>query len=392
MRIKYFFITILLLVLVIPNTVLAVEQKPTINFFWGEGCPHCTQEEFFLQQLVQTEPDVIINRFEVFNNRDNAKLLDQVAEQLNVSANGVPVTIIGSNYQIGYLNDQTTGTWIKQQLAICRQQSCSDAVSQFTQPPETKPRVDSEPNFISLPLFGQVDTSQISLGALTLIIGFLDGFNPCAMWTLILLISLLLGIESKKRRWLLGLAFLSSSAIVYYLFLAAWLNIFMFLGMIMIIRMAIGLVALLAGYLNLRSWQQQRTGCEAKDEEKKKATYQRLRVILSKNNIALALLGIVLLGAAVNMVELLCSAGLPAIYTQLLAQANLSTGKYYWYLFWYIIFYMLDDLIVFSVAMIVLKPIGVSGKYSLWVKLIGGVLMVLLGLIMIFQPSLLMFG
>ena len=166
----------------------------------------------------------------------------------------------------------------------------------------------------------------------------------------------------------------------------------MFLGMIMIIRMAIGLVALLAGYLNLRSWQQQRTGCEAKDEEKKKATYQRLRVILSKNNIALALLGIVLLGAAVNMVELLCSAGLPAIYTQLLAQANLSTGQYYWYLFWYIIFYMLDDLIVFSVAMIVLKPIGVSGKYSLWVKLIGGVLMVLLGLIMIFQPSLLMFG
>lgn len=392
MRIKYSLIILFILGFLYPNIIFAAPAQPTINFFWGEGCPHCAKEEVFLQQLAKDQPNIQINRFEVFNNRDNAKLLDQVADKLNITANGVPVTIIGENYQVGYLNEQTTGEWIKQQLLICQQENCSDQVSQLTQKKVVEEKKVTTPNYIELPIFGSVDSSQLSLGALTLIIGSLDGFNPCAMWTLILLISLLLGIDNKKKRWLLGFAFLLSSGIVYYLFLAAWLNMFMMLGAILIIRVIIGIVALVAGYLNLRSWHKQRTGCEAKDEEKKKDTYQKIRDIINKNNIILALIGIIMLGAAVNMVELLCSAGLPAVYTQLLAQANLPIWQYYWYLFWYIIFYMLDDLIVFTIAMFVLKPIGISGKYSLMVKLVGGVLMVILGLIMIFQPSLLMFG
>ena len=92
------------------------------------------------------------------------------------------------------------------------------------------------------------------------------------------------------------------------------------------------------------------------------------------------------------MVELVCSAGLPAIYTQILSLSNLPTWQYYFYLGLYILIFMLDDLFVFFTAMFTLKAVGVESKYARYSHLIGGVLMLVIGLLLLFKPEWLMFG
>ena len=105
-----------------------------------------------------------------------------------------------------------------------------------------------------------------------------------------------------------------------------------------------------------------------------------------------ALAGIIALAVAVNLVELLCSAGLPVVFTQILALNNLPTWQYYAYLILYIFIFILDDLIVFILAMLTLKMTGLGNKYARYSHLIGGAVMVIVGLLLIFKPEWLMFG
>jgi hypothetical protein len=106
----------------------------------------------------------------------------------------------------------------------------------------------------------------------------------------------------------------------------------------------------------------------------------------------LALGGIIVLAFLVNLVELVCSAGLPAIYTQILALNNLANWQYYFYIFLYVFFFMVDDLLIFIVAMVTLKMTGLSTRYARYSHLIGGILMIIIGILLIFKPEWLMFG
>jgi hypothetical protein len=213
------------------------------------------------------------------------------------------------------------------------------------------------------------------------------------MWTLLFLISLLLGLKSRKRMWLIGIVFISASAFCYFLFMAAWLNLIIFLGLVVWVRLFIGGIALAGGSYSIKKGIKNKDGgCEIAGSEKRQTTFKRLREIVGKNNLWLALGGIILLAFAVNLVELVCSAGLPAVYTQVLALSDLATWQYYGYILLYILFFMLDDLIIFAIAMITLKLTGFSTKYSRYSNLIGGALMIIIGLLLIFKPEILMFG
>jgi hypothetical protein len=246
---------------------------------------------------------------------------------------------------------------------------------------------------VPLPFFGTINALSFSLPVLTVIIGSLDGFNPCAMWTLLFLISLLVNMQDKKRMWILGSAFVFASGLVYFLFLSAWLNVFLFIGMIMWVRFAIGTVALASGGYNLREYMQNKDGtCKVTSSEKRKRIFDRLRAVAHHQQFWMALIGIVLLAFAVNLVELICSAGLPAVYTQVLSLSDLPAWQYYGYLLLYIFFFMLDDLMVFIVSMATLQVTGITSKYSRFSHLIGGILMLILGALLILRPELLMFG
>jgi len=253
---------------------------------------------------------------------------------------------------------------------------------QFSEIPET----------INLPFIGEFKTASVSLPILTVVIGALDGFNPCAMWVLLFLISLLLNMKDRKRMWILGSAFIITSALVYFLFMVAWLNILTFLGFLKWIRIVIGLVALGSAYYNLRKWWQNRSGCPVAKNEKRLKTFEKLRTIVGKRQLWLALLGIILLAFAVNLVEVICSAGLPVVYTQILTLNDIPTSQHYLYLLLYIFVFLIDDLIIFIVAMVSLKAVGLTTKYTRASALIGGILMLIIGLLMIFKPAWLMFG
>ncbi|MFA4942006.1 MAG: hypothetical protein WC582_05485, partial [Patescibacteria group bacterium] len=251
----------------------------------------------------------------------------------------------------------------------------------------------SLPETINIPILGEVKVAGLSLPIFTVIVGALDGFNPCAMWVLLFLISLLLGMKDRKKMWILGSSFIIASGAVYFLFLAAWLNFFLFLGFIFWIRLVIGVFAMGSGYYHLKEYFKNRKGvCAVTGDEKRRAWFDRIKVVIAKENFWLALGGIIILAGAVNLVELLCSAGLPAIYTQVLTLSNLSSWQYYTYLLLYIFVFMLDDILIFVIAMLTLQMRAVNSKYASWSNLIGGIIIFAIGVLLIFRPGWLMFG
>lgn len=397
-------------------------NKVNIYFFHSQYCPHCIREQELLSEI-EKDPKyagIIIHRFEIARNVQNAQLFSKLGKELNIDVSGVPMTFIGEEIIQGYGDHETTGVEIKTLLDEALINKPRDMVTEALWPKqaleyervrlgipaeektEAKESVTSETTSVQepegkeldLPIFGKFKTSSVSLPALTAIIGIVDGFNPCAMWTLLFLITLLLGFKDRKKMWILGSTFILASGLVYFIFMAAWLNLFIFVGYSLVIRYGIGIFALgVAGYY-VRDYIRNRNGnCEVVGtNEKRKETFEKIKAIIQRKNIFLAMGGMVILAFAVNLVELMCSAGLPAIYTNVLSMSNLPMWQYYAYMLGYIFFFMLDDLIVFSIAMVTLKTVGIEGKYTKYSHLIGAVIIGLLGLAMIFKPDLLMFN
>lgn len=366
----------------------AQNKDETVNlyFFWGEGCPHCAEEELFLENLERKYPNLKVFQYEVWNNAENRKLLMEMGEKFNIDISGVPFTVVGDvggdggdggeKYFIGWYDEETSGSAIEKAVKSNEEK--------FAAPMLKK---------IKLPVFGEVETKNLSLPLFTVVMGALDGFNPCAMWTLLFLISLLLGMENRKRMWILGSAFIAASAAVYFLFMASWLNILLFVGFITLVRVIIGLVALGGGIYNLREFLINKSGaCKVTSGEKRRKVFEKLKAITQQQKFWLALAGIIVLAGAVNLVELICSAGLPVVFTQVLTLSHLDSWQYYLYMLIYIFVFMLDDLIVFFAAMITLRITGITTKYTRFSHLIGGILMIIIGVLLIFKYEWLMFG
>ena len=370
--------------------VFASGKEANIYFFWGDGCPHCAKEKPFLEKLEKKYPEVKVFDFEVWGNSENRQLLIETGKKLNANVSGVPFTVVGEKYFVGWYDEKSTGASIEGAVQCVLRDDCRDVVGELLVPKtEEKSPI---PQKIKVPLIGEIETENLSLPVLSVVLGGLDGFNPCAMWTLLFLISLLLGMKDRKRMWILGSAFIFASAAVYFLFMAAWLNLLLFIGFIVWIRVIIGLLALGGGIYNLREFFVNKASCKVTGDEKRQRVFEKLKAITQKRQFWLALGGIIILAAAVNLVELICSAGLPVVFTQILALSNLAKWQYYLYMLLYIFFFMLDDLFVFFAAMITLQMTGITTKYTRFSHLIGGILMLIIGLLLIFKPGWLMFG
>lgn len=362
------FSTILLVFLLGIANFISAEEKQKLYFFYGDGCPHCAEEEIFLDELEKKyESELEILRYEVWYSKENSALLGQMAEKINYNVTGVPITIVGEKAITGFADDETTGEEILRMLGL------NDAEKQ------------SLPERITVPFFGVVETKNLSLPAFAILVGFVDGFNPCAMWVLIFLIGLLLSLNDKKKTAIIGGGFLVTSAFFYFLILNAWLNLLIFLAYIKYLKLIIGVVGIAAGLFQLKEYQKNIEGvCKVTKNEGRKKIFERIKNIIRKENLFLALGGVVLLAVSVNLVELVCSLGLPVIFTQVLALSNLSTVEHYLYILVYIFFFMIDDMIVFILAFFTMQTKTFSTKYSRYSSLIGGIIMILVGLYLIF--------
>lgn len=385
-------------------------EQVDVYLFWAIGCPHCEREIAFLRRVEAEEPRVRVHYLEVSRDAANRRAFKAVAERLALEELAVPLTLVGDAPMAGYATDETSGAELRRRIAYCLASGCPDTVAPTlhslaaghgqaeaprvnTQAPDARAAPRAIPPTILIPLLGEVRTSDLSLPVLTLVLGALDGFNPCAMWVLVFLIGLLVGMQDRVRMWVLGTAFIAGSAAVYFLFMAAWLNFLLFVGSVVWVRAAVALVALAGGFYYLREYfQNPDAACKVTAPQARKRVFDSLRRLATESRFWLALLGIVALAFAVNLVELLCSAGIPAVYTQVLALSRIPAWQYYAYLALYILVFMLDDLFVFVVAMKTLQITGMTTRYSRFSHLAGGVVLLTIGALLLLRPEWLMFG
>jgi glutaredoxin len=380
----------------------AVAQSPgriDVHLFWAEGCPHCERAIDYLKRLEGEEPRLRAHYLELSRDAANQAAFTAVVERIKLEEPAVPLIVVGESVMVGYATDESSGAELRRRIDECLAQGCPDMVGQLAQGPEVegaRPAAGAQrmvPPTVSIPFIGEVRTADVSLPVLTIALGALDGFNPCAMWVLVFLIGLLVGMQDHFRMWTLGTAFIAASALVYFLFMAAWLNFLLFIGAVVWVRAGVGLVALAGGFYYLREYFQNPDAvCKVTAPQARRRVFDSLRKLASESRFWLALAGILALAFAVNLVELLCSAGIPAVYTQVLALSKIPTWQYYAYLGLYVLVFMLDDLFVFVVAMKTLQVTGATTRYVRFSHLAGGIVLLAIGALLLLRPDLLMFG
>ena len=245
----------------------------------------------------------------------------------------------------------------------------------------------------NIAILGDIDAKTVSLPLFSIVVGFIDGINPCAMWILIFLITMIMPMKDRKKQWILGLTFIITSGVVYLLFLVSWLNLAVFLTKITLIRTIISIFAIIFGMTNIyRYFESLKSdvGCDVTDNNKRQKIMSKIRKITSEEKFIFAILGTIGLAASVNVLELVCSLGLPVVFTNVLALNHLNIFQYIIYISLYILFYLIDDIIIFVIAMKTMHIKGISNKYTKYSHLIGGLIMVILGLLMVLKPEWLM--
>ena len=212
-------------------------------------------------------------------------------------------------------------------------------------------------------------------------------------WVLVFLLGLLAGMQERVRMWLIGMAFVAASAIVYLLILGAWLNILLFAGTLAIVRIVIGVAALAGGAYYLKQFATNADmRCEVTAPASRRRVMERLKSLVLRRDLLVALVGVVILAFAVNLVEFTCSAGIPAVFTQVLALTELSAWEYLALLLLYVFVFMLDDLAVLVIALKTLELSGLTTRYARWSNAIGAVVLIVIGTLLIFRPQLLSFA
>jgi len=395
-KIKYIFLFILSFLFILPSINAEEKKQVNVYLFHSNTCSHCKAEIEFLNEIQKEYENLKINLYEINDVKENKELMIKIKEKLNIDSPMVPFTVIGDYYYIGYNDGVKDG--IKNLIEKYTSEEQYDVIKDIIDGKNVSnfKIKNGEINKIST-VFGEIDPAKVSLPILSVIMGAIDGFNPCAMWVLIFLITMLFNMENKKRMWALGITFLVTSALIYLVFMFVWLGVATkLLTTISWLKLLIGLIALIGAFINLKGFiksiVKKDAGCEVVDNSKRKKIISKIKKYTSEKSFILAMLGVMLLAISVNAIELACSAGLPVLFTNVLALNDVNFIEKCIYIFIYIFFFLIDDIIVFFVAMFTLNIKALSTKYTKYSHLIGGIIMLIIGILMIFKPEWLMFN
>lgn len=345
----------------------------TVDFYWHQSCPHCQRAHQFLAQLEDQNSQLTIHFYDIDASAEHRQRFVALNERYKVARPGVPTFYICNEIMIGFDRAESTGMIIRQKLGLMP-------------PAVAQPASDR----VTLPWLGEISVGAIGLPAFTLLIGLVDGVNPCAMWVLLFLLSILVNVHDRYRMVLIAGSFVLVSGLVYFLFMAAWLNIFMFIGWSRPLQIAVAVIALVIGGIHTKDFFAPHKGVSLSIPERVKPTlYQRLRAIVSARQLAGSMLAVVVLAVLVNLVELLCTAGLPVIYTHILTSYELSRGQYYAYLILYNLAYIFDDGLMVAIAVMTLNRYKLQARHGRWFKLMSGGVILLIGLLLLFAPGIL---
>jgi glutaredoxin len=354
-----------------------------IEIFVRDNCQHCIAAKRFLNVLQQEKPDL---RIVIHNVIQEPGSVERLEELTHTETFKVPTIYVRGQLIIGYFDDQTTGKKIRQALEnIPTQsnrlgsddQSCEISTTSSCEASNHWP-IKNNVEKDELFFWGKrITVAEIGLPIFTLAMGAIDGFNPCSMWVLILMISLLAPMKNRWRMLILAGTFITIEGIVYFLFMTAWLNLFLTVGISQALKIFISLIALIAGTINLKDfWFLGRGTSLSISNTAKIKIYKAIRCILNAQNFIGALMGIIILGVTVQLVEFMCTSGIPLLYTQILTSYQLDSLSYYGYLLLYNFAYMLDDFVILGIGIVTLSHHRLQEKEGRWLKLISGMTMI----------------
>ncbi|MNF28471.1 hypothetical protein D3C85_249650 [compost metagenome] len=368
---------LLILLLMQPIAASAVDSppapatSPVLEVFVRDGCPHCAAAKAWLADLAAERPELrIVLRPVDRDARARADLL-RISRQAGYWPPGVPTFVIGDRVLVGFDDTEHSGAQLLALLA------------------------DGQPAITSVQsgLFGTLSVERLGLPLFTLALGLLDGFNPCAMWVLLFLLSLLVHLRDRTRMALIAGTFVLISGAVYYAFMAAWLNLFLLVGLSTLLVWALSAAAIAIGVVNLRDGLRPNGDFSLSiPAAAKPGLYARMRAILQADSLLPALAGVAALAVMVNFIELLCTAGLPALYTAVLTRQGLTTLAHYAYLGLYILGYIADDALMVATAVIALSSRKLSTRAGRGLKILSGLVMLALGVVMLLRPQWLLQG
>jgi glutaredoxin len=346
-------------------------------FFWGVGCPHCEEAKPFVDALERERPDLRVVRVESRKDAEGRRRFVDTMNGLGASAVGVPTFVVGERYVTGFVKGETEAQVRALVDARLRElEGHRDAA-------ESEPRV-------RLPLLGEVDPKSVSLPLLTVVVGLADGVNPCAMWVLVVLLGILMHVRETKRMLLYAGTFVVMSGVVYFVFMVAWSTLFELLGFSRVATTVLGVGLLGMGLVNLKDVVWFKKGVSLViPESQKPGLFRRMRAIAGSGSTPAALAGIVALAFVVNLVELGCTLGLPAVYTRILSLRGLSRGVRLGYIALYNVAYVVPLVVVVVGFVALRKRVTMTEKVARVLKGVSGTLLVVFGVLFLAAPELL---
>ena len=351
----------------------------TLWFFWSERCRHCQEARPVIEQMAHEHDWLQLESKELINSRQNRKLYFSMGKHFGKEAKSVPAFFFCNTMMVGFEDQATTGEYILERLKQCK---ASLAAGKGIP-------VSVNPERIALSQATGINTDGMSLPLITVIIAGLDAFNPCAFFVLLFLLSLMTHVNSRRRMLLIGSVFVLFSGLVYFLFMAAWLNVFLLMGTLRWVTIIAGIVATTMGILNIKDYFITAGPSLSISEKARPGLFDRMRKLLNAENLPAMLAGTVLLAIAANSYELLCTSGLPMVYTRLLTLEELPISSYYLYLLLYNIIYVLPLLIIVIIFVTTLGSRKLQAHEGRALKLLSGIMMFCLGLLLIFVPEVL---
>ena len=378
----------------LPNAAFEIEMFDRLE------CKHCQDAHAFFEDLGEERDDFVVNYYDI-SVEENRELWDTVTE-LEGIPKVTPIILIGDTILEGFDRPSTTGVMIESLLDSMTEDYSFEEIIEMggtgnvqsihggtCEGDETCSPDAYQPLLVNIPLLGTRDVKQYSLPVMSFVLGFIDGFNPCAMWVLVTFLIVLMQVGNRKRMWQIAGLFILAEAIMYYLILNVWFGVWDFIGLDRIVTPIVGILAMGGGLFFLwEGWKYDGT-CVVTNTKQRRTIREKIKDLAAGELTLVTILGVLGLALSVNIIEFACSVGIPQAFTKVLEINGLGFLESQLYMAIYILFYMIDDLIVFGIALYSFEKIGMTTKYSKITNIIGGILMLLLGTLLVFAPELL---
>ncbi|MFA6184442.1 MAG: glutaredoxin [Parcubacteria group bacterium] len=371
-----------------------VTKEKNIFVFVREGCGACAKEEAFLKTIKDSNIKIALLDIQDAENYSNfLKITDK-----NKLSKVTPITLVGGEVLVGFDSNELTGkkiidladnahfdigTYLQEDSAIDNGTEVCKLGGVDSCSKDDVAKNDLEK--IKVPVFGVINTKDFSLLSLSAIIGFVDGFNPCAMWVLVAFLIALSQVGSQLKMFIVAGLFIIAESVMYFLILNVWYKTWDFIKLDWLMLPLVGLLSLGGGIYFLYKFRKNKGQlvCDVTSLEHQRKTTTKIKNIATRPLNIFGAFVIIGLAFSVNIIEFACSVGLAQSFTKILELNNLSFWAQQWYTGVYTLFYMVDDFIVFGLAIFGYRKFYQFGaKYSNLALLIGGIILIILGILM----------